>query len=145
MNQLTFIFVATAMTLLCLSLQAGFGVYAVQFSRRFVARTDAARPALWRFWGIALMLLILTLGNFLQIIVWALLYLYLGEFDHFNDAFYFSGVTFTSLGYGDVTLSLAHRGLSPVEAANGLMMFGVSTAILFAVIQNHRPGDHPGL
>lgn len=143
MNQLTFILIATLMTILCLGLQAGVGVYAVQLARKLVfpaGHHDGESP-IRRFWAIAFVMLVLTLGNFLQIIVWAVLYLYLGEFERFNDAFYFSGVTFTSLGYGDITLSEAHRGLSPVQAANGLMMFGVSTAILFAVIQNQRHGD----
>lgn len=138
MEHLTFLSIATAMTVLCLSLQSIVGVYAVQIFRGYAHKGDHAHSHIKSFTAIALVMLILMLGNLLQIIAWAYLYIYLGEFSAFNDAFYFSGVTFTSLGYGDITLSETHRGLSPIQAANGLMMFGVSTAILFAVIQNYK-------
>lgn len=47
----------------------------------------------------------------------------------------FSGVTFTSLGYGDVVLDGRIRLLAPLQAANGLMMFGITTALFFSAIQ----------
>ena len=40
-----------------------------------------------------------------------------------------------SLGYGDLLLTPSWRLLGPLEAANGALMFGVSTAMVFAVIQ----------
>ncbi|WP_245513499.1 MULTISPECIES: ion channel [unclassified Mesorhizobium] len=49
---------------------------------------------------------------------------------------YFSGVTFTSLGYGDVVLVGRMRLLAPLQAANGLMMFGVTTALFIAAVQH---------
>jgi CBS domain containing-hemolysin-like protein len=48
---------------------------------------------------------------------------------------YFSGVTFTSLGYGDVVLPRQVRLLAPLQAANGLMMFGISTALFIACVE----------
>ncbi|MDB5376462.1 MAG: hypothetical protein JWR00_908 [Rubritepida sp.] len=48
---------------------------------------------------------------------------------------YFSGVTFTSLGYGDVVLQGRTRLLAPLQAANGLMMFGITTALFIAAVQ----------
>jgi hypothetical protein len=44
-------------------------------------------------------------------------------------------VNYTSLGYGDIVMSASWKLLGPIEAANGLLMFGVSTAMIFAVIQ----------
>jgi Ion channel len=41
-------------------------------------------------------------------------------------------VTFTSLGYGDVVLNGRMRLLAPLQAANGLMMFGITTAVFIA-------------
>ena len=49
---------------------------------------------------------------------------------------YFSGVTFTSLGYGDVVLDGRMRLLAPLQAANGLMMFGITTALFIAAVQH---------
>ena len=65
----------------------------------------------------------------------ALLYSALGAFEDFETAMYFSGVTFTSLGYGDVVLDGRMRLLGPLQAANGLMMFGITTALFIAAVQ----------
>lgn len=62
--------------------------------------------------------------------VWALAFLAVGEFDTLEAALYFAIVTFTTLGYGDITLSQSWRLLSGVCAANGLLLFGLSTAFL---------------
>jgi hypothetical protein len=58
-----------------------------------------------------------------------------GEFTRLAAAFYHSAMNYTSLGYGDVVMSNSWKLLGPLEAANGLLMFGVSTAIIFAVVQ----------
>ena len=84
-------------------------------------------------------LVVTVLGLFLlhtvEIWCWAVLYIGLGEFSDLEDALYFSTVTFTTLGYGDITLREEWRLLSAFEAANGIILFGVSTAFLFAAIQ----------
>ena len=71
----------------------------------------------------------------IEIWLWAALYMYLGEFKEFGRALYFSTVTFTTLGYGDVTLSEKYRLLGSLEAVNGIILFGVSTAIAFAALR----------
>jgi hypothetical protein len=58
-----------------------------------------------------------------------------GEFTSFAAAFYHSAMNYTSLGYGDVVMSPSWKLLGPLEAANGMLMFGISTAMIFAVIQ----------
>ena len=50
-------------------------------------------------------------------------------------ALYFSTVTFTTLGYGDITLLPRWQLISAFEATNGIVLFGVSTAFIFTVIQ----------
>ena len=66
---------------------------------------------------------------------WAALFVICGEFPDFGAAFYHSAVNYTSLGYGDVIMSPAWRLLGPIETADGMLLFGVSTAMIFAVIQ----------
>jgi hypothetical protein len=80
-------------------------------------------------------MLLLIGGIFGQVALWALLFRALGEFDAFPDAFYHSAVNFATLGYGDVVMSPRHRVLGPVEAINGALMVGVSTAALMVVMQ----------
>ena len=66
---------------------------------------------------------------------WATLFVCCGEFQEFGDAYYHSAVNYTTLGYGDLLLTPSWRLLGPLEAANGVLMFGVSTAMVYAVIQ----------
>jgi hypothetical protein len=75
------------------------------------------------------------LAHLLEIGWWAILFVFCGEFSEFGIAYYHSAVNYTTLGYGDLVMSPAWRLLGPVEAANGVLMFGVSTAMIFAVIQ----------
>ena len=58
-----------------------------------------------------------------------------GEFSAFGNVFDHSAVNYTTLGYGNVIMSPSWRLLGPLEAANGMLMFGVSTAMIFTVIQ----------
>jgi len=68
--------------------------------------------------------------------VWAFIYLKLGEFKDLSKALYFSVVTCTALGYGDITLSERWRLLSTFEAMGGLLLFGASTAFLIGFMQS---------
>jgi hypothetical protein len=58
-----------------------------------------------------------------------------GAFSHFADAFYNSAANYTTLGDSTVVVSARWRLLGPLEASAGMLMFGVSTAVIFAVIQ----------
>ena len=77
---------------------------------------------------------ITLVGNFVQMGVWALLFLFLGEFAEFSDAIYHSAVNFSTLGYGDIVMSERRRLLGPLEASNGILMFAVSSAVMTAAV-----------
>lgn len=79
---------------------------------------------------ISMIMLLLVLGNLGQIALWAMAFLMLEEFQGFATAFYHSTVNFTSLGYGDIVMSEKNRLLGALEALNGVLMVGVSTASL---------------
>jgi len=70
-----------------------------------------------------------------EIALWAGLFVTCGEFRSFGVAFYHSAVNYTTLGYGDLVMTPSWRFLGPLEAADGALMFGVSTAMIFAVAQ----------
>jgi hypothetical protein len=74
-------------------------------------------------------------AHLVEIALWAILFMMCGEFTAFGTAYYHSAVNYTTLGYGDVVMTPAWRLLGPLEAADGMLMFGVSTAIIFALIQ----------
>jgi voltage-gated potassium channel Kch len=69
------------------------------------------------------------------ILMWALLFTGLGLLPDLETSFYFSGITFTSVGYGDVMLPTCWRLLSVGLAVNGLLMAGWSTALLVYIVQ----------
>jgi len=80
----------------------------------------------------------LSIKHYIDIILWAVAYwIFAGaeHFTNFEDAVYFSSVTYTTLGYGDVTLSDNWRLLCGIQAMNGVLLFGWSTAILFYLVQ----------
>jgi hypothetical protein len=87
--------------------------------------------------GVVSMLLV----SCLESLLWAVAYLALGALRGFEEALYFSLVTFTTLGYGDRTLQEEWRILAALQAASGIIMFGWTTAIIVALIQ--RMTLHP--
>jgi hypothetical protein len=81
----------------------------------------------------------LMMLHVVEVVVWAVTYLLLSpitSLDTFEKATYFSMVTFTTLGYGDITLPEHEwRMMSGIEALNGILLVGWTTAFLFAVVQ----------
>ena len=75
-----------------------------------------------------------SLTHLLEMAFWAVLFMICGEFSDFGTAFYHSAVNYTSLGYGDLIMTPSWRLLGPLETANGTLLFGVSTAMIFAVM-----------
>lgn len=119
----------------CLLLQSVLMVLVIRhYSRRKAARTDASFMANMALVSSVMMLLVL--GNVAQLTLWAVLFYALGEFNHLHEAIYHSAVNFATLGYGDIVMSVEHRILGPLEAINGVLMIGVSTAALTAVFQD---------
>lgn len=76
----------------------------------------------------------LILLHTLEIGVWALYYYWQGCLPDAETAFYFSGVTYATVGYGDVVLPQPWRMLALFEGLTGILMCGLSTAFFFAVI-----------
>jgi hypothetical protein len=112
------------------------------FLVKYLANTFLDRTGHWGSGSVltALMLAALTLVflHAIEIIVWAGAYKTIvpsGELADFEAAVYFSFVTFTTLGYGDITLSDGFRLLSGIQALNGILLVGWSTALMFAVVQ----------
>jgi ion channel len=74
-------------------------------------------------------------GHLVDIGLWALAFDLCGEFSDFASAFYHSAVNYTTLGDSAVVMSAGWRLLGPLAASDGMLMFGVSTAMIFAVVQ----------
>ena len=71
----------------------------------------------------------------IEVWLWAGVYLAIGALDTLEESLYFSTVSFSTLGYGDIILDKSWRLLGSFEAANGLFLFGWSTALIFVIVQ----------
>jgi len=84
---------------------------------------------------LAVLILAMSLAAIFEAGLWAAFYLWVGALATFKESLYFSLVTFTTLGYGDISLGEDWRLLSAFEAANGIILFGWTTALIVAVLQ----------
>jgi len=104
-----------------------------------------------QFWQATWMLIRLAgwtvLVHLLQIAVWAFHYAWDGALPDLASAFYFSAVTYTTTGYGDLVLPKEWRLVGGVEALTGILMCGLSTGLFFAVFMRifglHRESAPP--
>jgi len=91
-----------------------------------------------RLWPITLLLIrlavLLILISLVEIAIWGSFYLWQECLPDAESAFYFSGVTYTSIGYGDVVLEKHWRMLGPVEGLTGILMSGLSAGLFFAIV-----------
>jgi hypothetical protein len=100
-----------------------------------VIRRGSSDLGFWRGTAVmAIVTLITAIAHLIQIALWAVAFLVCGEVSTFETAFCLSAQNFTAFGYGAVMLSERWRLLSPLEATNGLLFFGISTAVLFAIM-----------
>ena len=91
-----------------------------------------------RFWPITWLLIRLAwwliLIHLVEISVWGMFYFWRECLPDAESAFYFAGVTYTTIGYGDLVLKEPWRMLGPVEGLTGILMCGLSAGIFFAVV-----------
>jgi hypothetical protein len=91
--------------------------------------------AFWKSVAVMMIVTLITAAAHLgPITLWAIAFLLVGEISTFEEAFYVSAENYTALGYGDIVLSPRWRLLGPLEAINGLLLVGLSTAVMFAVL-----------
>ena len=129
LNQLAVGLLAIVVSVL---IHASFMVTAVDPFRRLALGAQT-------YLGKGLLISSLVLWFFLSICVqcwaWAGLLLWLGTLSSLEEALYFATVTFSSLGYGDVVLEPKWRLLGAFAAANGTIIFGWTTALVFLAVQ----------
>jgi len=102
---------------------------------RFIDRRTRGRTEIRRTFWISLGAVVpLFFGHLAQVGLWAGFLVWLGALQVYNDAFYFSLVTFATLGYGDIVLAPGYRIFGALGATCGSLMLGWSTALIFAAI-----------
>ena len=129
--------VALSLMALCVMIHAAGVSWALQRIRR--RHTEGLRfSAMMRlFVGLAAWIVLLHLA---EISLWAIFYLWHGAMPDLASAMYFSAVTYTTTGYGDLVLDEGWRVLGAVEALTGILMCGWSTGFLFAIVNRLYEG-----
>jgi Ion channel len=123
---------ALLMTSLCVTVHA-IGL-AATIKWLLQRRTDVHTrfwPPIWILIRIAAWIILLHL---VQISFWAVLYTWQEAMPDLRSAFYFSTVTYTTTGYGDLVLPPEWRTAGGIEALTGILMCGLSTGFFFAVL-----------
>jgi hypothetical protein len=104
-----------------------------------VARTAGERttlhPSLRLITVMTAAVSVLMAAHIAEVVVWSLAYAIVGVAPAGTDLVYFAFVNYTTLGYGDVTPLQRWHLLGPMTAMNGVLLFGWSTAVIFAVLQ----------
>ena len=80
------------------------------------------------------------MGHTIQVWLWAVAFVWGGALPTLSDAVYFSIVTYTTLGYGDITIGPESRIFGAMSAVTGLLNFGLSTAFLVETARSPKPG-----
>jgi len=83
---------------------------------------------------ISVIMTMLFIGHMIQVAIWAVLFMFVGEFSDFLTAYYHSMVNFASLGYGDIVMSEHWRLMGAIESSVGVLMFGVSAGAMLSIM-----------
>lgn len=138
--------IAFGLMALCVVIHAGGVMSAVRWTRRRVDGVAGFWSMTWRLVRVAGWMVLLHL---VEIVAWSLLYVAKDALPDLPTAVYFSAVTYTTTGYGDVVLPEMWRLVGGVEALTGILMCGWSTGFFFAVVsqmykaQSNAPGIAP--
>jgi len=87
--------------------------------------------------------LVLMVAHAAEVLVWSATYQLVGATPANDDSMYFAFVNYTTLGYGDIVPVARWRLLGPITAMNGVLLFGWSTAVLYAVLRQSLIDSSP--
>lgn len=128
---LTKLLIAWVLMALCVAVHAGGVAAALRWLRHRPAAAQNFWPWTWLFIRLAGWMILFHL---IEVSLWAGCYVWLGAMPDLPMAFYFSAVTYTTTGYGDLVLPEPWRLVGGVEALTGILMCGWSTGFFFAVV-----------
>ncbi|MGB8436329.1 MAG: potassium channel family protein [Burkholderiales bacterium] len=132
--------IAAVLLAICVLIH-GFGTHALLGPLRRRYGSGKLSAAAHPFGLLVFLFLFIFALHAIEMLVWAVAFWLADALPSFGEAVYFSISSYTTVGYGDVVLGPEWRTLGASEAAVGVLLFGWSTALLFAVIQRlyHQP------
>jgi hypothetical protein len=126
--------VAFAIVAVCLMLH----VFSIVLMAEWLVEHRAKRGRTLRTSGFVVLLTasfsVIIILHMVEIAIWAIFYFMRSLFADFETSLYFSTTSYTTIGYGDVVLPPAWRMLGGIEGVSGVLLCGLSTAFVFAIV-----------
>jgi hypothetical protein len=107
---------------------------------RALHRRPAVKQAWTSIWLLTTLAGYIVLLHTIEIAVWAVFYVWRQALPELQSSLYFSAVTYTTTGYGDIVLPRGWQLFGAVEALTGILMTGLSTGFFFAVVTRFTAG-----
>ena len=125
----------SAVIVLSIFIEVAFIFIAIKFLRS-LSSSDNSAPTLLRMMILLSGVTLWMLAAFSLVCwIWAATLWMVGALGDIESALYFSMVAFTTLGFGDIVLDQPWRLLSGMMAANGLVLFGLNTAMIVETLR----------
>ena len=133
---ITELIIGTLTILTSTAVMIAFVLFTLHLVRTAETNFKDHRPGIWQFyWLLSSAVVMVLMASTVCVWIWACLFRFLGVFPSFEEAVYFSMVSFSTVGYGDVVVEHSWRVLSGFVAVNGLLAFGVFTAVLIEIVR----------
>lgn len=119
---------------ICVLIQGAILLAVFTWLKKFYATLENQFNVLRNFFVVIGVVWILSIMHLLQVAIWAVAYTATGALDTYYQAFYFSIVTLSTVGYGDLTVPDGWKLFGGLEALMGPLMFGWSASFLFGMV-----------
>ncbi|MFV0384394.1 potassium channel family protein [Paracoccus sp. (in: a-proteobacteria)] len=124
-------FILVALTVAIHSLALGWSLKRLKV-RAVEARAEISTPAM--VWLLSRLAVLVIMAHLVEILVWAVYFDWRGVIPGVEQAFYFSAVTYATIGYGDIVPPQSWRLIASMEGLTGILMCGWSGGYFFAVV-----------
>jgi hypothetical protein len=129
------IILGSTLLVICLLIHLGIQVWVARKLRSY--KDKFYRPSgRTVFLTCSAVVIVLLFSHTVQLYIWALSLWLLGALPGNEEPIYFSLVTYTTVGYGDVTLGPAFRIFGAMASVTGILAFGLTTAFLVGLFPN---------
>jgi hypothetical protein len=139
MNLFTQIFYGSLMLGLCLGIHLMLFVVTISLLKSMTNFLKTLMSKIYWTGLVAVAIVMIVLTHTIQVWIWALAFVLMSALPNINDAVYFALVTYTTLGYGDITIADDLRIFCSMAAVTGLLSFGLSAAFLVELLTRFMP------
>lgn len=135
MSVLVQIVLGSTVLVFCLLIHLGIQVWVARKLRSHKDKFD--RPSgRTVFITCSAVVIVLLFSHTMHLYIWAISLWLLGALPGHEETIYFSLVTYTTVGYGDLTLGPAFRIFGAMASVTGILSFGLTTAFLVGLFPN---------